>query len=255
MIPLFEGVSTPIIFGHRGYSSLAAENTMEAFDLCREKGVVGIEFDVHLCRSGELVIIHDHDLKRVANTEGIVEEFTFSQLQQLDVGSHKGPQFANAKIPLLQELFERHKEYFIYDIELKVESIRDTTLAAKTWALIKEYRLENRCIVSSFNPFVLAHFNRVSKRKIPTATLFAVDPLVPKFLQHGWGRHIAQATLLKPEWAQMGEKHVNRFQKMGYPLITWTVDDLKMAQSFVNMGVVGLISNNPEPLIGIEKSE
>ena len=101
MKPLFAGVPRPLLFGHRGYSSVAPENTMEAFDLCVGRGIPGAELDVHLCKSGELVIIHDHELQRLAGIDAVVEDSTYAELRQLDVGSHKDPRFAGARIPLL----------------------------------------------------------------------------------------------------------------------------------------------------------
>ena len=54
----------PLLFAHRGVSSLAPENTMAAFKKVKELGIPGVELDVHLTKSGELVVIHDESVKR-----------------------------------------------------------------------------------------------------------------------------------------------------------------------------------------------
>ncbi|MDD2296482.1 MAG: glycerophosphodiester phosphodiesterase family protein, partial [Sphaerochaetaceae bacterium] len=105
MKTLFPHAKRPLLFGHRGYSELAPENTMAAFDLCVTHEIPGIEIDVHLCKTGELVVIHDHDLLRLAGVENTVEEMSLTELKQLDVGSHKDKKFAGERIPLLEELF------------------------------------------------------------------------------------------------------------------------------------------------------
>ena len=43
-----------VIFGHRGASGYAPENTLEAFELAAKQGAAGVELDVHRSKDGEL---------------------------------------------------------------------------------------------------------------------------------------------------------------------------------------------------------
>ncbi|MFA6681917.1 MAG: glycerophosphodiester phosphodiesterase family protein, partial [Sphaerochaeta sp.] len=74
----------PMLFGHRGYSSLQPENTLLAFQLCIEKHIPGIELDVQLCKTGELVVVHDANMKRVSGRDALVGELTFDEIRSLD---------------------------------------------------------------------------------------------------------------------------------------------------------------------------
>ena len=71
------------IFAHRGFSGKYPENTMLAFEKAVEIGVDGIELDVHLTKDNELVIIHDEDIKRTTNGEGLVKDMTLEELKKL----------------------------------------------------------------------------------------------------------------------------------------------------------------------------
>ncbi|MEZ5199328.1 MAG: glycerophosphodiester phosphodiesterase [Bacteroidales bacterium] len=53
------------IIGHRGAAGLEPENTLISFARALEAKVYMIEFDVHLCRTGEVVVIHDDTLKEL----------------------------------------------------------------------------------------------------------------------------------------------------------------------------------------------
>lgn len=246
----FFNLPKPLVFGHRGFSELAPENTLSAFALCVEKGIGAVELDVHECKSGELVIIHDHSLQRVANVEGVVEESNYEFLSSLDVGSHKDPKFAGEKIPLLSELFEQFGSTLFYDIELKTYEKRDSGLASKTYNLIKQFNLQKHCIISSFNPFAVRWFNRASQRTIPTAIIYGETKELPKIFHHGWGRHLAKATILKPDFVQVDEQSIAKLQqKRGYPMIAWTVNSASDCQRLLNLGVDGIIGNDPLMLL------
>ena len=52
------------IFAHRGASAYAPENTLEAFRMAADMKADGVELDVHICRSGELVVTHDETAER-----------------------------------------------------------------------------------------------------------------------------------------------------------------------------------------------
>ncbi len=57
----------PLILGHRGASAEYPENTILAFREAMRAGADGVELDVMRCGSGEVVVIHDDDMHRVAS--------------------------------------------------------------------------------------------------------------------------------------------------------------------------------------------
>ena len=63
---------------HRGFSGRYPENTMLAFEKALEAGAEGIEFDVHLTKDGQLVIIHDELLDRTTDGKGLVADCTLA---------------------------------------------------------------------------------------------------------------------------------------------------------------------------------
>ncbi|MCK9286390.1 MAG: glycerophosphodiester phosphodiesterase family protein [Sphaerochaetaceae bacterium] len=242
----FKSLEKPLIFGHRGYSEIAPENTMAAFKLCADHKVDGIELDVHQCKTGEIVVIHDHTLTRLAGVEKVVEECTLDYLKSLDVGSHKNPRFSNERILLLDELFDAFGSLFYYDVELKEKHKSDTHLARKVFNIIERHNLSERCLVSSFNPFAMRYFNQVSHQKLPSAIIYSDTEDVPKILRHGWGRHIAKANVLKPHHELVNDSMINFFKRRkGYAISTWTVNDLDEAKRLVSLHVEGLIGNDP----------
>ncbi len=232
--PLFP---RPLLFGHRGDPSVATENTLEAFTACIEGGIDGVELDVQLCKSGELVIFHDATLKRMADLPTAVADMTLDELQEIEL-------IGGGRIPTLDSLFRLAKTELLYDLEIKVSTTKETGTSAALLALIKEHHLESSVCVSSFNPIEVRRFRRLAKNAIPTALIYSETPDLPKIFHHGWGRHIARPTFLKPERSQ-----ALKAQERGFTVLTWTVDGYQEAEALLKAGVSGIISNRPVDLL------
>lgn len=151
-----------INFAHRGFKGKYPENTMLAFKKAVEAGADGIEFDVHLSKDGQLVIIHDETLDRTTDGEGLVCEKTLEELQNLNA-SKLYPDFDIQKIPTLREYFEFAKDKeIVTNIELKNSIIEYKGLEEKVYELIKEYGLGDKIIISSFNHNSLVRFKKLA---------------------------------------------------------------------------------------------
>ena len=96
---------------HRGYNTVAPENTLPAFKLSKTNGFNWIETDVHLTADNVFVCIHDATINRTArNQDGstisstiAIADITYAQALQYDFGIWKGQEYAGTKIPTLAE--------------------------------------------------------------------------------------------------------------------------------------------------------
>lgn len=249
-----------LVFGHRGFSQDYPENTMVSFSRCAENPLIdAVELDVHLCSSGEVVVAHDFSLKRTAGLDREIEDLTFDELKSVDVGSFKGPQFSDQRVPLLSELFSSFGSRFYYDIELKVKAGKvNRELSRKVLGLIDDYGLRSRVLVSSFNPFALRAFNSVSRSAFPSADIFEHSENIPKPLWDGAGHIISRATYQKPGFRQVDASYLRRHGSL--PIITWTVNERSEAERLLSlnsdpedgkMKVFGLIGNDPDMLADV----
>lgn len=130
--------------GHRGAMGYEPENTLASFQKAVELGADMVELDVHLCKSGELVVTHDETLDRTTNGSGKVKNKTLTELKSLNVLGGK------ERIPTLTEVLDFIDKRVKVNIELKG---RNT--AFKTCQTIQRYVEEkgwqyDDFIVSSF---------------------------------------------------------------------------------------------------------
>src|SRR3954470_5840123 len=105
MLPAhFARSGRPLIWGHRGASFDAPENTLAAFALARAQGADGVELDAQRCASGEVVVLHDDSLARTAGFTGSIVGTPWQVVRTLDAGAWKGDRFRGARVPLLAEV-------------------------------------------------------------------------------------------------------------------------------------------------------
>ncbi len=253
-VPLFPGIARPLLFAHRGLSSIAPENTMAAFKLARKLGIPGVELDVHLTSDGKLAVIHDHTTARIAEGPALdIERSTWKEISSVDAGSWKGGEWKGERIMELGELFEEFGDAFYYDVEIKSRIASDYGLEKTLAACLRDAfasagSLSGRILVSSFNPMSLARFKYLSSA-LPTAIIWSGDPEVPAYLRHGEGRWIGKVDALKPDKAKVRRLSSFRWKNLGrYPILPWTVDEAPEAERLIGLGCEGVISNRPQEL-------
>jgi glycerophosphoryl diester phosphodiesterase len=250
IVPLLPERKRPLVFAHRGCSSLAPENTMAAFKKARECGSPGIELDIHVCASGELVVAHDDTFQRTAADSRRVDSLPYSAIQLIDVGSFFSPDFGGQRPPLLEEVLEEFVPAMYLDIELKTRKTKNDLLPGLLAETLRRFGGEaaHAVTVSSFNPFALLAFKKRCPH-IPTAIIWCDDPEVPLMLRRGFGRVLSHCDYLKPEHIQ-----VNRFSRFvftaleGRPIVPWTIDDPTAAAQMTHNGCEGIITNRPQDM-------
>ncbi len=261
----------PLLFAHRGASSIAPENTKISFEKAVETGCRGIELDVHLTLDRNLVVIHDSTLTRTCRvfnaSTGLfenppssrVEDMTLNEIKQYDAGIWFSKEFEGQKVQTLEEVLDSLNEDIYVDIEMKSSSFFCKLLAYKT-AQVLESRNKDKYMVSSFNPASILYFKQ--KSSIPSAIIYAFNDEVPFYLRRGQGRFLCGADILKPAWqdykvpfTKNGQyEHLERNLesiKKGRPVSFWTVDDPDLAQLLVNSGAAGIITNKPQVLVNL----
>ena len=228
-------------FAHRGFSGKYPENTMLAFQKAVEIGADGVELDVQLTKDGEVVIIHDETIDRTTDGKGYVVDYTYEELSKLDASYIYTGKMGFNKIPTLKEYFELAKDLdFVTNIELKTGINQYLGIEEKVYKLIKEYKLEKKVIISSFN-----HFSVLRMKKI-------APELKCGFLSEDWiidaGAYTASHGIecFHPRFNNLIPEVVEELKKNNIEINTWTVNKEEDIKDLINKGIDILIGNYPD---------
>jgi glycerophosphoryl diester phosphodiesterase len=152
-----------LIIGHRGARNLWPENSLAGFERTRELGVDGVEFDVHLARDGEMVVIHDPSLERTTESTGAVADRTAVELAATKLRDGDG-----AGVPSLEAVLDIYAGSLIeLHIEIKTNSLGSAYkgLETKLVDLIARRGLEQQVLLTCFVPEVLEKVRRLSPQQ------------------------------------------------------------------------------------------
>ncbi|MHB8878697.1 MAG: glycerophosphodiester phosphodiesterase [Myxococcaceae bacterium] len=232
-----------LLLAHRGASAAAPENTLTAFREAVVQGADGVELDVRVCGSGELVVCHDPTLDRLAGLPWEVARTPWWKLRQADVGTRLG--FAPERIPRLEEVFDALPAPLWVNVELKGEGLDGGGLAAKVARYLTSARLEGRVVVSSFNPFLLL---RLAAACGSLRRGFLLNPEASFALHGGLIAPLVSSYSIHPHHSACTSPRVARWHRWGLVVAAWTVDDPKRALALRQMGVDLLITNRPGEL-------
>lgn len=141
-----------IYFSHRGDNVNYPENTLLSFDKAIMAGATAIEFDVHKTLDGELVVIHDEDIKRTYNGSGLIKDFTLARLKTFQPKDAEFKDNKLCKIPTLNEVLEILKHHdILINIELKTDEIQYENIEIDVIEAIKKHNTQEKVLISSFN--------------------------------------------------------------------------------------------------------
>ena len=233
----------PLIIAHRGASALAPENTMAAFKLAKELNADGIELDVQLSADRKLVVIHDRKLDRTTNGHGKVDKLAWSEMKDLDAGSHFGEQFKNEQLPLLEEVFEELGGKLLINVELKNLDTPYDGLTEPVVKLIQKMNLIDSVLLSSFNDMNLLEAKSLEPR-IGRGFL-TIPGLVGAPDRRANGRRL-QFTAIHPYFGDVTARMVRRFHNRGMQVNVWTVDKDEDLLKMKTLGVDMIICNDPK---------
>ncbi len=145
----------PRVCAHRGFNTIAPENSLPAFGAAVAMGAEEIEFDLWFTKDGEVVSIHDSTLDRVSDGTGKVWEYTLEELRKLDFGAKCGNAFQGMRIPTFEEILKKFACHCVMNIHLKTAGEQPEYLD-KVVQLIKKYDCEKYVYFMSGDDALLA---------------------------------------------------------------------------------------------------
>ena len=230
----------PLWIAHRGAGKLAPENTLAAFRLGAAHGYRAFECDVKLSADGVPFLLHDAELERTTNGQGVAGQQAWHDLSRLDAGAWHSRAYAGEAMPTLQAVARYvQRNGFALDLEIKPTpgTEHTTGVAVAQACLALWHESSSPLLLTSFRPEALLGSQQTAP-SLPRALL--VDTLWP-----GWFE-MAQTlgcVAVVTNYRLMDETLIGRLHGAGLRALCYTVNDPAEARRLAALGIDGLITD------------
>ncbi|HDR3499386.1 TPA: glycerophosphodiester phosphodiesterase [Bacillus toyonensis] len=221
----------PIIMAHRGYISKGVENTKEAVQGAIDAKADYAEIDVLQTKDGELAVIHDLKLKRLANANVHVSDLTMDELRQLTL-SQDG---FSGQISTLDEIIKLAKGKIKLNIEVKLHG-GEKDFVNKVLKAIKDNEFEKQCVIQTLHYPLIKEFKRANSDIKVGYILYASRANLKN----------VKADFYVAEEYMLNKKLVKEARKLNKPIYVWTVNDMESLKAYYKLNVDGIITDYPE---------
>ena len=230
---LFIGLS------HRGNSKKFIENSFEAFNSVIQMGYKYIETDLRMTLDKEVIAFHDPDLKRLFNLDLQVKDLTFNEVANLFIEK-------NCNLLTLKDALIKFPKIH-FNIDLKVEEVIEDSIK-----VVADLNAFDRVCFASFHSSrtrkVLRHNqNAIISMGMKDVALFKFFNLNDKNIK------IIQIPL---KWKGIKILTRNLIKKANISNLlvhVWTINDRKTINNLIDLGVNGIVTDEPELLMEIMK--
>lgn len=241
------------IWAHRGSSHKFIENSLAAFKQAVEDGADGVELDVQRTKDGELVVIHDENLKRLTGVNNFLWDLNWDELRILilrpQVDGTDFPSVDNVRVPLLEEILELFADgNMTINIELKNSIHFYPGMEAEVVTLVEKLNMQDRVIYSSFNHESVHRLSQLSQ-PIYCGLLTADIQYKPwQYLQDLGAKayHCMINSLQQKDLVQYCHDKDIR-------LHVWTADKEEYINASLLLGVDAIITNVPDKALRLRQ--
>ena len=230
------------ITAHRGFSSLAPENTLAAMKEAINYGCKWIEIDVQLSADHVPMVIHDKTVNRCSNGKGEVRNLSKIELKQLDAGSWFSDDFNGESIPTLEEVLLLTSEAKVaLNIELKIHT-GDCIhlLCEKVAEVISKLNIEPELMLfSSFDQSALLAI----KQHLPHVRRGQLWETIPN--NHADVLSELDAFSVHCDYRYLTEEKAKAVKRLGYQLYCYTPNQPELVEDHWLWGVDMMITDTP----------
>jgi glycerophosphoryl diester phosphodiesterase len=237
-----------LLAAHRGGSLLWPENSLLAFRNAVALGADFIEFDVHLSREGEVVVIHDPTLERTTSGAGPVKDRTVAELKALRLKDRTGA-LTEETVPTLDEVAAvaaKGLRRMLLEIKVDPSRARYPGIEEKVLAILDRHGMAGSTVVMSFDA---PTWRRVRELRpdVATCALYSARMLGRTSLAAELETlRSAGVRFIGVEHTAVDAAAVTQARAAGIGIGAWTVNDAAGMKRQIDAGAAILITDQPD---------
>ena len=222
------------IIAHRGAAGSRPENTLASVRKGIEDRADWIEIDVQETADGDIVVVHDSDLMKLAGVDLKIWDATLEDLEKIDIGSWFDPAYGDQRTPLLRDVLELAKGKSKVLIELKYYG-HDIALEERVARVVEDMEMQDQVAIMSLKYPAIQKMQEL-RPTWRTGVLAASS--------------VGNTAKLDGDFIAISQRFastslIRATQNAGKDIYVWTVNDPLNMSKMISKGVNGLITDEP----------
>lgn len=234
--PSASNQSMPVIMAHRGYFAQAVENTIGSLEAAVVFKPDYVELDVVESADGEMFVIHDNNLKRLAGIDEDIRKMTADQvkavvLKENGYESHISTlsEFVDRAIQLNQNL----------NVEIKIYGNESSDYVSNVVKLLQAKQVDKKYLIQSLDWNTVQEVNKIEPEIVAGYIATKKD-----FNLNDPGIDFISIPAYDVAKDLIGHKELT-----SKPIYVWTIDAEETIEKVFSQGASGVITNRCNEVI------
>lgn len=232
----------PRVCAHRGFSTIAPENSMPAYGAAVAMGADEIELDLWPTKDGEIVSCHDRNLDRVSTGNGFITDFTLEELKNLDFGVKFGERFRGMKILEFEDVLQKFSGHVIMNVHVKpitMDQAYPQDILEKIVGYVRKYDCEKYVYFMLETDIQIKQFKAYAPEISVCVGHLEARPMeiVDRAIELG----CEKVQLFKPYFNQ---EMIDKAHDHGIKCNVFWSDDEEETKKFLEMGIDTILTND-----------
>lgn len=228
----------PYVIGHRG-SGYAIENTFEAVEKANDYGSDFAEIDIQLSKDGIPIVYHDTTMSRLSHVSTSVSQMTAQQFEDTTLQYEKYTAQPTTLEHLIQKMQDHHFNIKLL-IEFKADPENYREMVNQVVKIVNQYHMGSQTMFMSLHYPTVSYLHHLYPEWWIGYCIYGSIGDIDASI---WNMDI---DFLAIEENRASTSLIQKAISQMIPIYIWTVDNEKKMKQYLDMGVSGIITNDPD---------
>lgn len=228
----------PYVIGHRG-SGYAIENTFEAVEKANDYGSDFAEIDIQLSKDGIPIVYHDTTMSRLSHVSTSVSQMTAQQFEDTTLQYENDTAQPTTLEHLIQKMQDHHFNIKLL-IEFKADPENYREMVNQVVKIVNQYHMGSQTMFMSLHYPTVSYLHHLYPEWWIGYCIYGSIGDIDASI---WNMDI---DFLAIEENRASTSLIQKAISQMIPIYIWTVDNEKKMKQYLDMGVSGIITNDPD---------
>lgn len=228
----------PYVIGHRG-SGYAIENTFEAVEKANDYGSDFAEIDIQLSKDGIPIVYHDTTMSRLSHVSTSVSQMTAQQFEDTTLQYENYTAQPTTLEHLIQKMQDHHFNIKLL-IEFKADPENYREMVNQVVKIVNQYHMGSQTMFMSLHYPTVSYLHHLYPEWWIGYCIYGSIGDIDASI---WNMDI---DFLAIEENRASTSLIQKAISQMIPIYIWTVDNEKKMKQYLDMGVSGIITNDPD---------